>query len=222
MRSVYLLSLKSEADWPDDRDVVTHRQQVVRGAVRSEHVVQLFDAPDSLATNVAAFLAQGLADNANLLVVARPAHAEAIKSALAAAGYSPDMLLGSGTLVALDAHDTLRRFMRNQMPDPDLFDAVVGDLVRRLAAASPAPLRVYGEMVDLLAEQRNFAAAEELETHWTRLSETTSFSLLCGYASSHFAAEDGAGRLATVCGLHTRVHQSNEDLLANWLLSSRN
>ena len=200
--------------------VLTHRQRVVRGKIASEHIVQLFDVIDSLATGVATFLSQGLAQDGDCLVVARPQNLELIEQELTAAGFDPAALKAGGRFTVLDARTTLGRFMRGGAPDAALFESHIGDLVRRLAAGSEGQLHVYGEMVDILAEEGSFEALEELEGLWNELAATESFTLLCGYASSHFAAPKGGERLRTICHHHTRVHRNNEDLLANWLIET--
>jgi hypothetical protein len=198
--------------------VVTQRETVVRGAVASEHIVQLFDGADTLGLAVASHLIQAFEHDGHALVVSRPKHVHEISHALAERGYVTDELIAAGRMTVLDARQTLRQFMHAGAPNPAMFDREIGTLVRELATGGP--LVIYGEMVDLLAEEGSFTAAEELEGLWNRLAETTSFSLLCGYASSHFAAPRGENRLRRVCANHTRVHQNNEDLLANWLLTS--
>jgi hypothetical protein len=198
--------------------VVTQREQVVRGAVASEHIVQLFDGPETLGHAVANHLVHAFERDGHALVVSRPGHFHQISHELAQRGYVTDELLAAGRMTVLDARTTLRQFMHAGAPNPRMFDSVVGAVVRDLA--SRGPLVIYGEMVDLLAEERSFTAAEELEALWNSLAEKTSFSLLCGYASSHFAAPRGEERLRRVCANHTRVHQNNEDLLGSWLISS--
>jgi hypothetical protein len=194
---------------------------MIRGAASSEHVVQLFDMIDSMASGVTSFLEQGLAQQATLLVVARTQHADAILQSLQSAGHDTAALVANGTLTVLDAKSTMRQFMRGGTPDAVLFDATVGDAIRQRTAGSDRPLYVYGEMVDILAEEGNYNAVEELEDLWNQLGETESFSLLCGYASSNFAAPlKGADRLRAVCHLHSRVHQSSDDMLGNWLLDT--
>lgn len=200
--------------------MITHRQLVLHGDVTSEHVVQLFDAAESVGTGVASFLAAGLARSASLLVVARPRHVEAVSDAFASAGHDPRALIDNGTLTVLDAKATLRHVMRGGAPDAALFEASVGDLARRLIAGSAGPFYAYGEMVDLLAEEERYAAVDELERLWNDIGESESFSLLCGYSSSHFAAAKGDERLKAVCRHHTGVHRNNDDLLGNWLLNT--
>jgi hypothetical protein len=199
--------------------VVTHHERVVRGDVAFEHIVQLFDAPDSLGPSVAAFLARGLAQRSKLLMVARPQHSDAITRSLASAGYDPDALIADGTLTVLDARATLRRIVAGGQPDPALFATQVGVFVQRLADGSDGPLHIYGEIVDLLAEEGSFDSVNKLESMWNALAQGTSFSLFCGYGSGHFAAGGGDERLRAVCRHHTRVERGSDDLLGNWLLN---
>jgi hypothetical protein len=201
--------------------MVTHRQRIVRGAVSSEHVVQLFDASDSLGTAVAAYLHEGLLNGSGLLVVAKPANVQAIADALVPRGISMPVCLNNGQLTVLDAHTTLGGFLREDSPDAALFETTVGKVVRGLCHTFQGNLRIYGEMVEILAEEGNFRAAEELEGLWNELGTVESFTLLCGYSSAHFVGPEGGHALQRICGKHTRVHQNNADLLGRWLLNPR-
>ena len=200
--------------------MLKQRQQVVRGTVCSEHVVQLFDSPESLGEAVAAFLRAGLEARGPLLVVAKASNVRQIAKALERAGLSMSSLVDQDRLTILDAHSTLRAILRNGSLDARLFDARVGDVVVRLAADG-GPLHIYGELVELFAEEANFHAAIELEELWNQLGAMVPFSLLCGYSSPHFAAPYAGAALRHICDRHTRVHQSNGDILGNWLLRGR-
>ena len=82
-------------------------------------------------------------------------------------------------------------------PDPLMFKSNVGDLIERLCLGRvPCPIRVYGEMVDLLWQEGNSDGAIRLEILWNQLASAYEFSLLCGYAMGHFYKEttrNGAG-----------------------------
>jgi hypothetical protein len=199
--------------------VLTHTERA-RGSVESEHIIQLFDMVDSLGPGVATFLSRGLDAGGSLFVVARPNHAEAITNALAMLGHDPAALVADGRLTCLDARETMRQFMRGGSPDPVLFEQVVADTMRRLIAGSTGQLHAYGEMVDILAEEGSYAAVDALEGLWNELGAIESFSLLCGYASGHFAAPRAAARLKAICHHHTRVDRSHDDMLGNWLLNT--
>jgi hypothetical protein len=92
--------------------------------------------------------------------------------------------------------------------------------VRRLAGASSASVRIYGELVELLASEGDFAGAEAVEDLWNELGQTESFMLLCGYSAAHFTGQSGREALRAICGKHGRVHQDNADQLASWLLNN--
>ena len=199
----------------------SHRERVLHGTVASEHVVQLFDEPESLVACVASHLIDGWKRGDNLLVVARPENWALTSAELDACGYPVTDHIASGKLMALDAATTMATFMVNGDPQRDKFRASVGDLVARLSSDPATGLTIYGEMVDILAAQRNFNGAEQLEALWNDLGVECSFRLLCGYMSAAFGDERDAARLHAICGAHTASAARETDLLATWLLANR-
>jgi hypothetical protein len=184
---------------------------------RSEHIVQFFDSRESLANSVAAFLAEGCRQGERLLVVAKPRNWLAIAGAL----KTGDHALSDGTetsLTVVEADAALSQFMRHGLPDSLLFHETVGNLVRKLAAGPSCGFRIYGEMVDVLAGEGNFHAAQRLEELWNELAVRYPFVLLCGYSSSHFASRDARESLRAICATHSRVHNGADDLIAGWLV----
>lgn len=198
-----------------------HREHVFRGEVRSEHLVQLFDEPESLVGALADFLEDGWKRGDTLLVVSRPASWALTTPELEARGCPVSQMIADGRLVVLDAATTLATFMLNGDPDAAKFDASVGDLVRTLCGRTTAGLTVYGEMVDILVGQGHFDAATRLERLWNELSERCSFRLLCGYCAAHFGDEKTSRHLHEICRLHDAVTARTTDLLATWLLANR-
>ena len=192
------------------------KETVVRGRVSSEHLVQLFDDQESLAFAVAAFLKDGLSSGDHLLIVSTPEHWQAIASACNGGDIPAD---AGGRIVWRDAAQTLRGFMHHGRPDPTLFDRTVGALVRDLAGR-PARLRIYGEMVDLLAAEGDYRAAHELEELWNELAERVSFTLFCGYSAAHFGHPSQAHSLHAICRAHSCVRVDPRDLLSAFLLQS--
>ena len=193
----------------------------MHGDIVSEHLVQLFDEPESLVAGVSAFLFDAWKRGEYLLVVARGANWVMTATELQARGCPVPELLADGRLVVLDAATTLARFMAGHEPDRARFDDSVGALVRRTCADAPHGLAVYGEMVDILAAQANFDGVEKLEAMWNQLSETASFRLLCGYSAAHFGDERTAKHLHAICGCHDGASARPTDLLATWLLANR-
>lgn len=183
------------------------------------HVCQFFDAEDSRAEAVAEFVAEGLRTEDHVLIVARPVHWSATLERLRGRGISADHAMSQGRLIVKDAMDVWRRISRNgATPDAVQFDDVVGTAVRGLAELGG--LRVYGEIVDILAQRGELRAVLSLESMWNRLADTARFSLLCGYAAPHFVSTTTHRALREICAAHTDVRRGEHDALASWLLTS--
>jgi hypothetical protein len=197
------------------------RECVVRGHVMSEHLVQLFDDTESLAETVADFLYAGWVKGQTLLVVARPHEWATTLKQLISLGCDAPSAIAARRLVTLDAATTLAGFCQNGLPQADLYREQVGTLVRDLAAGNAAGLRVYGEMVDILAAQGDYSAAENLERLWNELGAECPFTLFCGYASAHFADPRTANALQAICRSHTHTIVKPSDLLGAWALAGR-
>jgi len=198
---------------------VTHRERVLRGDVVSEHLVQLYDEPESRSLGVATYLYQAWRSGAPMLVVARPANWTMISVQLEVLGCPVAATIAEGRLVVLDAETTLAGFMRDGQPDPALYVETVGAVVSRLAH-SPG-LHIYGEMVDIMAGLGNLEGANALEVLWNELGARESFTLLCGYTSAHFGDPRDAVALHRICRAHTRAEAYPGDLLGAWLLNGR-
>lgn len=193
-------------------------ERIVRGKAVSEHTCQFFDSEETRADAVAAYLSEGLRKGELVLVVARPVHWSAITERLAAAGVPVDRELERGRLVIKDAMDTLRRFSPHGVPDAALFRDIVGTAIHGLAELGP--LRVYGEMVDILAQRGDMAEALALETWWNDLGANAAFALMCGYSAAHFVAPATHRTLRDICLAHTDVRRGAGDALADWLLTA--
>ena len=170
------------------------------------HAVQFYKDAGSLAGTVATFIADGLQSGQPALIVASSAHAAGIIRALEAAGIDVAEARSTGELQVLDARKMLSAFMVAGRPDPLLFKSNAGDVIERLCAGRvPCPIRVYGEMVDLLWQDGNEDGAIRLEILWNQLASAYDFSLLCGYAVGHFYKETRDPRYDHVCQQHTHV-----------------
>ncbi len=183
------------------------------------HAVQLFDDGESLGAAVAAFLAVGWPAGDTLVVVATSAHWSAIAPRLEALGVPVAEAIASDRLIVRDARGTLDGFLHHECIDPDSFDATVGHLVRTLAAHG-RPLRIFGEMVDLLAITGDYHGAEQLESLWNRLGEDQPFVLFCGYSAATFGDPRSLDALRRICDTHEHVHSNPSDLLGSFLVDA--
>jgi hypothetical protein len=196
--------------------VMPFRETVVRGSDAHDHIVQFFDTLDSLGATVGDFARAGLAANEAVLIVARGEAWRKIAGCLTARGEDVDGAVRRGELVVRDAAALLSQFTRIGWPDRARFEAVVGRLVGELARRGK--LRVYGEIVDVLAADGDFGAAVELERLWNDLARRETFSLFCGYSALHFGPQGNSEALKLICRCHSAARADVEDDLATWLL----
>jgi hypothetical protein len=75
-------------------------------------------------------------------------------------------------------------------------------------------------MVDLLAEDRRFEAAAQLEELWNDLQRRIPFALLCGYSSSHFCDVTSVPALQRIRRLHSHETCAPDDFMASELLTT--
>lgn len=164
-------------------------------APRCAHVVEFYDSDEELVRSVAAYVRSGVELGEAAIVVATATHRAGLQAFLRAVGADPTAE-ALGTVVFLDAEETLTSFVVDGVPDQAAFERVVGGLVRD-AAVGGRPVRIFGEMVALLWDRGLVTAAIELETYWNDLARRIPFSLFCAYPSEACTAK--------ICSLHSDV-----------------
>jgi hypothetical protein len=184
----------------------------------SSHLIQLFDSEESIAEGVAQFLRDGIVRREQMLVVTAEERWYSVAMHLSVLGWPPDEALRSGRVIVRDARELLGKFMLDGRIRPGLFHATVGTLVAGMAALR-RPVRIYGDMVDLLTAQGDYANALELEGLWNQLARQHRFTLLCGYSAGHFGDPRNADDLCRTCAAHSAVQSSPEDVLGSFLVS---
>ena len=144
------------------------------------HFVQFYQSENSLLTQLATFIEEGVESGETCIVVATDAHLKRLETML------PNQAdLSPGQYIALDAVTILEEFMVGDMPDCAKFLATIGTLVKQLARQGK-PLRIYGEMVAMLWKNGNKDAVLQLENLWNELINTYSCTLFCAYPELHF------------------------------------
>jgi hypothetical protein len=169
------------------------------------HAVQFYGDEESLFTTVAGFLSQGFVDGHPAIVIATPDHRAAILDRLRDRLIDVDKAQKMGSLIVLDAQQTLDLFMVHGMPDQHQFDESVGKLIGEVLGGreDKVLIRAYGEMVDVLWKRGMPDAAIRLEMLWNRLAQRYGFALLCGYSMGNFYKETKG--FEAVCGQHTHI-----------------
>ena len=168
----------------------------------NDHFVEFYDDDAALVESVRTFVSIGLSEGDAAVVVAGPAHRAAFDRVL---GRSVDLTAAraKSLYTVLDAEETMSLFMRGGLPDPQLFETVIGLTIERAAAAGKN-VRLFGEMVAILWAEGNVRGALELEELWNRLAQKHPFKLFCAYPAELF----GSGQpesISAVCHQHSQV-----------------
>jgi signal transduction histidine kinase len=170
------------------------------------HFVQFYEEASSLVATVAEFIGAGLDTGQAAIVIATEEHVDAFVQCLASHGFDVDAARGQGDLILLDAGEMLSRFMVDGTPDAKRFDATFGPVIERTIRGDlRVPLRMYGEMVDVLWKDGDTDAAIRVEELWNDLGTRHAFSLLCAYSMGNFYRAGDAQRFQEICSRHTHV-----------------
>jgi PAS domain S-box-containing protein/excisionase family DNA binding protein len=169
-----------------------------------EHFVQFYEDDAYLENAVAGYIAAGLEKGEGAVVIATREHRVAIAKKLKARGIDLNKARADGQYIAADAAETLSRFMVNGMPDPQLFKQMSEPMMRQILTGRKH-VRAFGEMVALLWQKGNRAAAIRLEELWNELGKGYNFSIFCAYPMSAFGGDIDVDPLKQVCTCHSRV-----------------
>ena len=177
------------------------------------HFVQLYEPDDAaLCRNVGHYLFEGLRRGDGVLVIATRDHQNLFTRDLDGRGIDLAEALETRQLIFCDAKQTLQDFMTAGQPDWLRFEKVMQAAMRQVRPKNRGEeIRAYGEMVGLLWNARQFAAAIRLEQLWNKLLETAGFSLYCAYAIDIFKQDFDIANLDGILCTHTHLVPSQID-----------
>jgi hypothetical protein len=168
-----------------------------------DHLVQFYEDDTVFLDSLEGFVAGGIQAGDGVLIIAAPAHRNALEVRLRTRGLDPDAASARGLYIALDAEETLAKFMVNGWPDDGRFKRLVTELIAR-ARGDGRRVRAFGEMVAVLWERGHNGATVRLEHLWHRYCHEESFSLFCAYPKSGFTG-DAKASMRDICAAHSRV-----------------
>lgn len=169
-----------------------------------QHFVQFYESEDFLISSVARFAESGLRQGEAVLLVATATHLDGIETRLKSRGVDLGALKTCGSLILRDAHAVLAELTKTGKPSLESISALFNFCLEQ-RADKKQPIRVFGELVDLLSKEKRYDAALEVESLWNQLRKRYKFPLFCAYHLDAFAAHPHTDLLDNVCGTHTRV-----------------
>lgn len=176
-------------------------KEVLRAPRDGDHIVQLYQDRDFLATVVAEYAGEGLRRGDAALIVSRPENAQLFLTALGSRHVDVVEAMRRGQLILLDAEATLARFLKDGQPQWTPFREAVGGAIAEVRLRFPV-VRAYGEMVDILWQRGDRDAAVQLEEFWNQLAGLQTFSLLCAYYLDNLDSTTYEG-LHSICKVHS-------------------
>src|SRR5438270_5617230 len=117
------------------------------------HSVQFYSDDAFLLDALSRFMGSAIGAGDAGVVIATPAHRQELANRLSARGLVLERAVEQGRYVALDAAETLSRFMVDGFPDEQRFVEVIGAVITRAKTAAGSQhgrAALFGEMVALL------------------------------------------------------------------------
>jgi hypothetical protein len=167
------------------------------------HVVQIYEDPEVFLNLLEGFVAGGITVGDCVIVIAQADHLKALEERLQLHGYDLDALAARDQYMALDAEETLAKFMVDDWPDYHLFMETINALFQR-AHQKQRQVRAFGDMVAVLWSQGKSGATVMLEYLWNTLCEKEKFALFCAYPKSGFD-QDTQSAIKNICSTHSQM-----------------
>jgi len=147
-----------------------------------DHIVYPYTDKTQVAEAVCLFASAGLRKGEAVILVMASAHCNPIRKRLDGEGFDLAALEASGQLVCENAKDLLGTFMFDGIIDELRFKTKVGAIIEKAkAGVLKRPVRVFGEMVDLIWTTSP-KATRRLEELWNDVIDRHNVPLLCAYS----------------------------------------
>lgn len=169
----------------------------------SAHIVQFISSDEEYVKAAGRYLREGFAAGDTCVAVATAEHHRQLEAHLLDAGLNASALSAEYRYIPLQAEPMLQTFFDARGGiDQERFHRQF-NLLMSQAAARGQPVRIFGEMVSLLAEQGHAIAAIQLEELWNELSRQHNFTLFCSYKESPFTQNPRYRKVLR--GIHSHV-----------------
>lgn len=192
-----------------NRDTLVARHQLPTLEISRRHEVQFYSHDALFLDGFTQFIGATLKAGNAVIVVATESHREALIPRLQAHGSDIAVAIDQGRYLSLDAAETLSTFIVNNLPDPERFLKVTGDLIMSAAKAAKgehARVAACGECAPLLWAQGHTEAAIQLERLWNKIIKSYEVDILCGYPLGSFQGGAGSDIFEKICAEHSAVH----------------
>ena len=186
--------------------VVAPLQQDIKIA---HHEVGFYSDDRRFLDDLTQFIGAALRAGNAAIVVSTESHRDSLLPRLQAYGLDIGTAIEQGRYIALDAADTVSKFMLNDVPNPAPFLELAGRLITTAAKSATREhprVAVCGECDPPLWALGEGEAAIRLEQLWNVIAMRYDVDILCGYPLSIFDDEQGGHIFQRICAEHSAVH----------------
>lgn len=170
------------------------------------HEVEFYVGDTAMVEGLARFITVALeGGNAAILVAAKP-RLDGVMNRLKLLRIDSDLAIYTGSLIPLDASETLSAFMTDGMLDEGRFFEITGRLIEETAKAAKTDkpcVAVCGECASILWSQGKANAAVRLEQLWDRLTKMYDVDILCAYELNTVRKLKGRQVFRRICAEHS-------------------
>jgi PAS domain S-box-containing protein len=178
------------------------------GTDSCSHSVHFYDDDAAFLDSLSEFVGGALGAGGACVVIATKMHRLGLSGRLRANGIDIDVAEWNNRYIALDADETLERFMVDGWPNEELFQSAIEPQLERARAGllrKSMSVVAFGEMVALLWAEGKCEAALRLEQLWNEMAQRHTFSLRCAYPLGCFGPDGQEELFRKVCAAHGEV-----------------
>ena len=177
------------------------------------HTLIFYEDDFALLEGLSQSLCTAICSGNSALVVATAAHHDGLVAHLRNRCAHTHTAIIEGRLFLLDAEEILSKIMVNGQLDPDRAIIVMGNYIAMLTAAARGEnpqVFAFGELVAILWERGNQAAALHLELLCRQIVEHHPLQLCCGYPIHLFPTDTGPTPILEISSRRTRMLLSKD------------
>ncbi len=179
------------------------------------HGVQLYETETFLARMASEFVSTGVGRGEAAVMVCTPSHWEWLEREMAGQGVDVEAAAREGRFLMCTVDEQLGLFMRNGMPDPELFREWFSSILRRMQPAGACQrVRVFSEMATVLWRREQREAALALVALCEEFGRTVELSVLTAFATHLCETPEQETHFLSMCAGHKEVWPSETYSLA--------
>jgi len=175
------------------------------------HAMQVYGETGPFLDELEAFFDLALRRGDATCIIAPLDIREGLAERLQVRGWDVGGLGGQTRYLAVDAFESLNRFMRDGRPDTSLLATIAAEVdeYRRAQSRSAlSRLTIFGNMSACLIADGYVDGARLLERTWDQLTRDLPFFTVCGYHTSCFS-DDVPDVWSNACAPHSAISHSN-------------